>query len=78
MRRMSAIRARVQNGRLVVDQPTVLPEGTVLDLVTDDEGDALDAADRVALDDAIAAAWRSIQAGQGRLASDVLAKLRGR
>ena len=78
MRRMSAIRARVQNGRLVVAHPPVLPEGTGLDLVTDQVGDALDAADRVALNDAISAAWRAIQAGQGRLASDVLAKLRSR
>lgn len=78
MKPMSAIRARVQNGRLVLDQPTVLPEGTVLDLVADDEGDSLDGADRAALNDAIAAAWRSVHAGHGRLATDVLAKLRSR
>lgn len=35
---MSGVRARVQNGRLIVDDPTTLPEGTVLDLVCDDEG----------------------------------------
>jgi hypothetical protein len=39
---MSAIRARVQNGRLLLDAPTALPEGTVLDLVIDDEGDDFD------------------------------------
>ena len=33
------IRAHVKNGRLLVDEPTTLPEGTVLDLVLDDEGD---------------------------------------
>jgi hypothetical protein len=40
---MSVIRARVVNGRLQVDAPTSLPEGTVLNLVVDDEGDDLDA-----------------------------------
>jgi hypothetical protein len=33
-----SVRATVRNGRLIVDQPTDLPEGTVLDLVVDDEG----------------------------------------
>lgn len=68
----------MHNGRLVVDEPTVLPEGTVLDLVVDDEGDALDSAERQALDAAISSAWRSIGEGRGRLAADVLADLRNR
>ena len=38
---MSGIRARVQNGRLLVDVPPGPPEGTVIDLVVDDEGDEL-------------------------------------
>ena len=38
---MSALRARVEKGRLILDEPTTLPEGTVLDLVADDEGDNL-------------------------------------
>jgi hypothetical protein len=38
---MSSLRARVEKGRLVLDEPTTLPEGTVIDLVADDEGDDL-------------------------------------
>ncbi len=38
MTRMSGLRAHVQNGRLIVEEPTTLPEGTILDLVADDEG----------------------------------------
>ena len=72
---MSTIRARVRNGRLIVDEPTDLPEGTEFDLVVDDAGDSLDEAERVALDAAIARAWASVQAGEGRLATDVLADL---
>jgi hypothetical protein len=76
--RMSVIRARVVNGRLQLDAPTSLPEGTVLDLVVDDEGDDLDASERAALDSAISRAWASTQAGQGRPAAEVLASLRKR
>jgi len=75
---MSGVRARVQNGRLVVDEPTSLPEGTILDLVLDDEGDDLDETERTARDDAIERAWQDAQAGLGRPASDVLKDLRRR
>lgn len=70
---MSSLRARVQNGRIVVDEPTSLPEGTVIDLVADDEGDDLTEADRAALESAISKAWLSIQAGRGRPVGEVLA-----
>lgn len=75
---MSGVRARVENGRLVVDEPTSLPEGTVLDLVLDDEGDDLDAAERAARDEALLRAWEQAQQGQGRPAQDVLRDLRQR
>ena len=75
---MSAIRARVQNGRLLLDAPTALPEGAVLDLVVDDEGDDLDDADRAALTAAISRAWAAVQQGHARSADDVLASLRKR
>jgi hypothetical protein len=76
MRRMSGVRARVKNGRLVVDEPTSLPEGTVLDLVLDDEGDDLDDAERKLRDEALLASWQQAQRGQGRPAQDVLRDLR--
>jgi hypothetical protein len=75
---MSAIRARVQNGRLVLDTPTALPEGTVLDLVVDDEGDDLDDVERAALNTAISKAWTSVQSGHGRPGGAVLSALRKR
>ena len=72
------VRATVLNGRLVVDEATDLPEGTVLDLVVDDEGDRLDIPERQALDAAIS---RSIEhAGRGEVApaSKILSELRDR
>ena len=73
---MSGLRARVKDGRLVIDAPTTLPEGTVLDLVLDDEGDDLDATERAARDAALLRAWQQAQAGLGRPATDVLKDLR--
>jgi hypothetical protein len=73
-----AIRAKVQSGRLVVDEPTSLPEGTTLNLVVDDEGDDLDDEEREVLHAHLEASWRSAQAGRVRPASELLAELRAR
>jgi hypothetical protein len=70
------LRAIVQNGRLVVDEPTTLPEGTVLDLVVDDEGDDLDDDERALLHARLDQAWASAKAGNARPASEVIAALR--
>jgi len=75
---MSGVRARVKNGRLVVDEPTSLPEGTVLDLVVDNEGDDLDTTERALRDEALLKAWQQAQSGMGRPAQDVLNDLRRR
>lgn len=72
---MERLRAHVQKGRLVLDEPTDLPEGTVVDLVADEEGDDLDDAERAALERAIAAASQSLKSGRGRPAEDVLREL---
>jgi hypothetical protein len=59
---MSPLRARVEKGRLLLDEPTTLPEGTVVDVVTDDEGDDLTDDERRALHDALSAFWKSVEA----------------
>jgi hypothetical protein len=75
---MSGFRARVKDGRLILDQATSLPEGTTLDLVLDDEGDDLTPQERKVLDDAIAKAWASAKAGNLRPADDLIRELRNR
>ena len=70
------MRAKVINGRLVVDEPTSLPDGTVLDLVIDDEGDELTAEERARLDAALSRSVNSAEAGRVRRASDVVEDLR--
>ena len=72
------LRARVENGRLVMDIPTDLPEGTVLDLVVDDEGDELDDAERRALHAALERSLKQAAAGQTRPVSEILDEIRRR
>ena len=75
---MSPLQARVEKGRLVLDEPTTLPEGTVLELVADDEGDDLSESERRALHDALSESWRSAEAGRLRPASSTVEELRQR
>jgi len=72
------LRARVQNGRIVLDEPTTLRDGTVIDLVADDEGDDLTDDERGALHAALSASWDSAEAGHLRPASAILDDLRRR
>jgi hypothetical protein len=72
------IRAMVQSGRIVVDEPTSLPDGTVLNLVVEDEGDDLSPDERAALHAHLEASWRSVEEGRTRPASELLAELRAR
>jgi hypothetical protein len=75
---MSSLRARVQNGRIVLDEPTTLREGTVIDLVADDGGDDLTEDERRALHQALSASWESAEAGRLQPASAILDELRRR
>ena len=72
------IKARVHDGRLVVDEPTDLPEGTEVQLLPLDPGDWLDDADRAALHVALAQSEADVKAGRLVDAADVLKGLRSR
>jgi hypothetical protein len=70
------LRARVHNGRFVLDEPTDLPEGTEVDLLPLDPGDWLDSEDREALHRALAASQDDLEAGRLLDAEEVLRDLR--
>ena len=72
------VRATIKNGQLTVDQPVDLPEGTVLDLVIDDEGDQLDEGERAALDAAISRSLNQAEAVQTAPAEEIFETLRAR
>ncbi|WP_437836842.1 hypothetical protein [Sorangium sp. So ce1153] len=70
---MSALRAKVQGGRLVLDEPTSFAEGTVIELVVADNDD-LDDEERARLDEALERSLAS--ASEGTIdADDFLAEL---
>jgi hypothetical protein len=72
------LKARVKAGRLVVDEPTNLPEGTEIELLPLDPGDWLDDADRAALHEALRASNEDVRAGRLVDAETVLRELRSR
>jgi hypothetical protein len=73
-----AVRATVRNGRIIVDEPTDLKDGTTLDLVIDDEGDELSEMERVALNLAISRSWQQALAGKTAPIEEILERLRDR
>ena len=73
---MQALKAQVKNGRLVLDEPTDLPEGAEVTLaITDDEEDLTDA-DRAELRAELQTSVAEMRAGKGIDADVVLAELR--
>jgi hypothetical protein len=73
---VKTLQAQVCNGRLVLDQPTALPEGTVLDLVVADDEEQLDDEERAALESALDRSWGQARAKKTRPIEDILRKLK--
>ena len=69
-----ALRARVKGGRLVLDEPVDLPEGSEVDLVPLDE-DELDEDDRARLHAALEESARQFKSGEFITADESLARL---
>jgi hypothetical protein len=81
MEAMQPLKAHVHNGRLVLDEPTDLPEGEVVELVPLDEvlargGDYLNDEERAELHRALEESIAEAEAGQLIDADEVLAELR--
>ena len=72
------IKATVKAGRLVVDEPTSLPEGTEVELLPLDPGDWLDDTDRAALHKALRESDADVAAGRLVDAEEVLKEIRSR
>jgi hypothetical protein len=78
---MQALMARVRNGRLVLDEPTDLPDGEVVELVRFDEAlasgaDDLDDDERAELHRELEASFAEEQAGRLIDLDDALVALR--
>ena len=68
-----ALKARVRNGRLVLDEPTTLPEGAEIELVVADD---LDDDERAELDQSLDEALDEAHAGNTVDGPEFLARLR--
>ncbi len=78
METMQPLRAVVKNGRLVMDEPTTLPEGTELVLAVVDEGDDMDDAERARLHASLRRSIAQAKAGQLIDGDEVIGKLLAR
>lgn len=72
----NALRARVKGGRIVLDEPTSLPEGTEIELIPVDDIDDLDPSERARLHGFLAESIRKHVPGTGVPADEVLARIR--
>ncbi len=73
---MIRLKALVRGGRLVMDEPTDLPEGAEVELIAADSWDDLDDADRELLHASLEASEEDVRAGRIVAAAEVLSRLR--
>jgi hypothetical protein len=73
---MTIVRAHVEGGRLVVDDPTDLPEGTKVDLAVMGDDDDLSPEERAEMLASIDRGLEQAARGEGSPAEDVLRRLR--
>jgi hypothetical protein len=74
----NTLRARVRGGRLVLDEPSSLPEGTEVELIPADDIDDLDPAERARLHGFLADSIRKHVPGTGVPVDEVLARVRAK
>ncbi len=73
---MTIVRGHVRSGRIVIDEPTDLPEGTAVDLALLDAEDDLSPEERAELDASIDRGLSQADRGEGSSTEDVLRRLR--
>ena len=73
---MTILHARVRNGRVVVDEPTDLPDGASIELLMLDAAVEMEPGERQALEDSIRRGLEQADRGQGHSVEAVLERLR--
>jgi hypothetical protein len=71
------LKAQVRGGRLVLDEPTELPEGSEVEFVLAEDGDTLADDDRARLHASLRRSAEQLRVGRGVDAEEALARLRG-
>lgn len=73
---MTILHAQVRNGRVVVDEPTDLPDGAKVELLVLDAAADMDNSERVALEASIGRGLAEADRGELHSIADVLERLR--
>jgi hypothetical protein len=74
--RVTIFRGHVKDGRIVVDEPTDLPEGTSVELALLSEADDLSPEEHADLEASLERGLAQAEKGEGSPAEDVLRRLR--
>jgi hypothetical protein len=74
---MQTLKAHVRNGRLIMDEPTDIPEGSEIELVIAGDEDNLDEKERERLHRALRKSWASAKRGDTRPVQEIMRKLKG-
>jgi hypothetical protein len=75
---MNALKARVRNGRLILDEPTSLPEGAEVPLVFANDEDEMTPDELAEHEEAIAEGLADMRAGRTVDGEEFFARLRAR
>jgi hypothetical protein len=73
---MTILRARVSNGRVIVDEPTDLPDGARVDLLLLDAAAEPDPVERVAIESSVSRGLAQADRGDVLSVESVLERLR--
>jgi predicted DNA-binding antitoxin AbrB/MazE fold protein len=73
---MLTMRGRVRGGRLLVDEPVDLPDGTEVEVAIVDDAKDMDEEERALLEQDLREALAEVQRGEAIPAEQVLAELR--
>jgi hypothetical protein len=73
---MPILRGHVESGRIVVDEPMDLPEGTEVEIAVLDEDEEMTAEERAEIEADIDAGLEQAARGEGTPAEEVLRRLR--
>ena len=74
---MQTLKAHVRNGRLIMDEPTDIPEGSEIELVIADDEENLDEKERERLHRALRKSWASAKRGDTRPVREIMRQLKG-
>ncbi len=69
---MQTLKAYVRKGRLLMDEPTEIPEGTEIELIVANDADDLEEEERKQLHRVLRKSWASARSGRTRPVQEIV------